>query len=215
MAETSGAKPAKQVMDVSQPGKTAPSQTSRAVIINHKPILNDPMVKGAETDQPTDQPETPSAPAAAKLSTKIKIQPLASSPKPKVEPEIEPEAKPEPETVAEPVETAVPEPVAVDQPAPVSQPGVPDKPKDPAATTQAEDAQEAEHETHVQKLIDSKQFFLPIDTIENRRSKQFVALGVLISLLLAVAWADIALDAGMISASNIPHTHFFSSSATK
>jgi hypothetical protein len=38
-----------------------------------------------------------------------------------------------------------------------------------------------------------------------------VALGVLLSLVLILAWADIALDAGIIQLGNVkPVTHFFS-----
>ena len=41
--------------------------------------------------------------------------------------------------------------------------------------------------------------------------KRFVALGVLLSILLLLAWADIALDAGLVKVNSVkPVTHFFS-----
>ncbi len=73
---------------------------------------------------------------------------------------------------------------------------------------------QAEREEALQKLTESKKYYLPINTIEKRRSKRFVILGILLSLLLIVAWLDIALDAGLISnSSNLPHTNFFAATA--
>ena len=78
-----------------------------------------------------------------------------------------------------------------------------------------EAAKKAEHDAAIDKLAESKQYYLPINSVEKRKSKRFVSLGILLSLILIVAWADIALDAGLISLSmNIPHTHFFSTSST-
>lgn len=82
-----------------------------------------------------------------------------------------------------------------------------------AKQIEAEEASKIEaHEQAINKLVESKQYFLPINSVEKRRSKRFVSLGILLSLLLIIAWADIALDAGIINLSgSIPHTHFFSS----
>ena len=71
--------------------------------------------------------------------------------------------------------------------------------------------EQAKHQEAIDKLADSKQYYLPINTVEKRRSKRFVLLGILLSLLLVIAWADIALDAGLIHLDGIrPLTHFFS-----
>ncbi|MGC1176773.1 MAG: hypothetical protein WA843_01775 [Candidatus Saccharimonadales bacterium] len=76
---------------------------------------------------------------------------------------------------------------------------------------EAEDAAQSAHAITIQKLVDSKQYFLPINAVEKRRSKRFVSLGILLSIILALAWADIALDAGLIHVSSVkPLTHFFS-----
>jgi hypothetical protein len=69
--------------------------------------------------------------------------------------------------------------------------------------------QVAKHQAAIDKLADSQQYYLPINSVEKRRSQRFIGLGILLSLLLVVAWADVALDAGLISLSNIPHSHFF------
>jgi hypothetical protein len=79
---------------------------------------------------------------------------------------------------------------------------------------QAEEAEvvaQAKKDEELLKLTESKKYFLPINSIEKRRSKQVVAAGVLLSLILLVAWVDVALDAGLIDLGNIKSvTHFFS-----
>ena len=76
---------------------------------------------------------------------------------------------------------------------------------------EAEAQAKAKHDEAVQKLIDGKQYFLPINAVEKRRTKNFVLLGLVVSLLLILAWGDIALDAGLITVPGVkPVTHFFS-----
>ncbi len=73
----------------------------------------------------------------------------------------------------------------------------------------AEAEKQAAHDTEIQKLVDEKKYFLPINTIEKRKTKRFVLLGIILSLILALAWVDIALDAGLIQLGGIkPVTHF-------
>jgi hypothetical protein len=77
-----------------------------------------------------------------------------------------------------------------------------------------ETEKQAKHDAEIDKLIESREYYLPINSVEKRRSKRFVLLGVLLSAVLLLAWADIALDAGLVNiSSNIPHTHIFSSSS--
>lgn len=79
-------------------------------------------------------------------------------------------------------------------------------PVDDAAAKQA-----AEHEAAMQKLVDSKQYHLPIKTVEQRRSRRVVIVGTLLSIILVLAWVNIALDAGLIELGDIkPVTRFFS-----
>jgi len=76
----------------------------------------------------------------------------------------------------------------------------------------AEDEEAAKHQAEVEKLISSKQYFLPITTNEERRSKHFLILGILFSVLLVALWVDVALDAHLIHINGVkPLTHFFSS----
>jgi len=90
-----------------------------------------------------------------------------------------------------------------------------DTPKDGALVTENDLAvQEDENDAYdenIQKLVTEKRYFLPINSQEKRRTKRFIILGVVLILLLAVAWTDIALDAGLIHLHGIkPLTHLFS-----
>ena len=90
-----------------------------------------------------------------------------------------------------------------------------DGPKDGALVTEKdladEEDEDDEYAKNIQKLVTEKRYFLPINTQEKRRTKHFIILGVVLILLLAAAWADIALDAGLIHLDGVrPLTHLFS-----
>lgn|GEM_PF-2955717 len=85
---------------------------------------------------------------------------------------------------------------------------------DPAGL-EAAAAKQAEHDEAVQKLTDSKQYFLPINSVEQRKTKNFVIMGVILSVVLIGAWLDIAVDASLINLPfNVPHTHLFAGTTT-
>ena len=78
-----------------------------------------------------------------------------------------------------------------------------------AAAKKAEE-EKAAHEAAIQKLVDTEQYFLPIDSVENRKVKRFIALGAVLIVLLGAAWVDVALDAGLVQLGGLkPATHFF------
>lgn len=136
-------------------------------------------------------------------------------------PEIEdkPEIKPPEPEEDEPAEAKVPEPETekTDDPAEDEKPedntdGGQSKNDRTVTEADAEEAAKAEkHDAAIKKLVDSKQFFLPINAVEKRRSKRVMALGIILSILLVLLWIDIALDASLIEIDGIkPVTHFFS-----
>jgi hypothetical protein len=68
----------------------------------------------------------------------------------------------------------------------------------------------AERQAQFEKLVDSRQYYLPINA-SGRRVRRHVAVGLLAIIILVAAWADIALDAGLIHLGGLkPFTHFFS-----
>jgi len=202
----------KHVPDVEKPGKSAPTTTSKPVLVSNRPILKDPMVV---VDEEGDQKES-EAPAKKEpsRSTPPVIQPPdepKSEDKPPEPPAISPEPPKadEPETPNKPPEdepaspkVAEPEPAGSDQTKPTT---------DAEKKLAAEAAKHAEHEAEIQKLVDEGQYILPINTAEKRKAKRFMVLGVVLAVFLVLAWLDIALDARIISLGGLhAPTHFFS-----
>jgi len=219
------AKPAKAapIVDVAHPGKTAPPANSKSVIIRSGPILKDPMVvdeitesedvsdKGADTDKPAlRSPTAPLLPSEkpAEATEITDLVPAVKPDKPSPADSSDKAAKPDPPaestaTKAKPAKTAESD-TTDDESAPA-------KDTKDAKAIEAAAAEEAKHQDAIDKLAESKQYYLSINTVEKRRSRRFVALGIILSLLLILAWADIALDAGIIHVNGVkPVTHFFS-----
>lgn len=207
MAEANKPYKTAPIIDVAQPGKSAPSATSRSIIVNHRPRVQDPMVTAEKPKPDVDKDvEVVPDPAVPKIEDQTQLRPAAEQtiqpPAAATDDKIEAvdEAKPEPAKA----ESENPDPTEGDE-------STTAEAKDPAVDAQVEAAKQAEHDAAIQKLADRKQYFLPIDSVEQRRSQRFVVLGIVLSLVLAVAWVDIALDAGLIKISGIkPVTHFFS-----
>ncbi|HEX7368478.1 MAG TPA: hypothetical protein VF261_02380 [Candidatus Saccharimonadales bacterium] len=81
---------------------------------------------------------------------------------------------------------------------------------DPKADDEAVRAAAA-HAAEIDKLAESHKYYLPINQVEKRRNKRSAALGLVLIILLCLAWLDIALDAGIFRLGGIhPITHFFS-----
>jgi hypothetical protein len=209
------------VMDVSKPGKT-----------NTPSIVMHPTIH--ETSGPTEPEATTTSeePTTAPLLTPVKkvvIQPLhdhieaekQESPAAPVQPSeaptvsedtvavetttndekvtTEPAAAPTPET---PIEKPVPAAAPVKTTAPPEE-------ASPASDDEAERARR-EHQQQIQKLVENQRYFLPIQTVKQRASRRALLIGLPLIIILAVAWYDVALDAGLLTNSyNLPHTSFF------
>src|SRR5882757_2872268 len=97
---------APKVFDVAKPGKSAPSASSKPIIVTNRPVLKDPMMVDESTDAGTKDKEPLTAPI------RIKIQPLHHDDEPKDEPE-----KPAKDGVpTEPAEKSIEEPKATPKP---------------------------------------------------------------------------------------------------
>ncbi len=212
--------PAKPIVDVAQPGKTAPPLTSKPVLVSNRAMLKDPMVISKTEEEPPKE-DTVTVKTARSGQTVAATEAVAN---PEVEPKTEQALNTTPEPVLKP-----------DESAPKSEPEAPAKEDTPPAekkessesteSNEASDKQaiptdaqieaaaaaEAAHDATIQKLVDSKQYFVSVNAVEKRRTKRVVALGVALSIILALAWVDVALDAGLIQIGSVkPVTHFFS-----
>lgn len=169
--------------------------------------------------KPTKPDEESDEPKLKKEDDKKTIAVLANEAAVKKEESDETETKPEvddepSEPTTEPEEVKAPD-TAEDAKPEDNKSDISTDENDTSKTVTEVDAEElAEKEKHdaaIQKLIDSKQYNLPINSVEKRRSKRVVIFGILLSILLIAAWVDIALDANIIELNGInPVTHFFS-----
>ena len=222
-------KTSKKVMDVAHPGKSTPAATSKPIIITNRPIMKDPMM--AEENEPAQEATAPTLPHK---STPTKVIPLSeptdpaevkenAEPTPEVPDTVSTDAPQEAVAPAEPEVKETPqEKEPATKPAPVhfAAPESEEAPSDdtPAPSLTPDEELEAaatkatERDAALQKLVDSKQFFLPINSVEKRRTKRVVVIGILLSIVLVLLWLDVALDANLIQIPGInPVTHFFSS----
>jgi len=222
---------AKPIVDVAQPGKSAPATNSKSVIMSNRPLLKDPMMVAnqpkpgtlqltaplLETEPPdelagtiepskttkatkTVEPSEPAEPAAADDAPAAQVDDTKPDKPEKPEADAAEADKPKPDETEAQTEKSE----TTDEEA------VPSK-EDDIKQAEAEATEQAKHQAAIDKLADSKQYYLSINTVEKRRSKRFVVLGVVVSLLLVLAWLDIALDAGLIKLGGIKSlTHFFS-----
>lgn len=70
---------------------------------------------------------------------------------------------------------------------------------------------EARRKEEIAKLVESREYFLPINAIERHRSKVVAALGVCLIVVLGLLLIDVLLDAGFISVPGVHSvTHLFS-----
>jgi len=261
----------RRVIDVTEPGKSEPSASSRPIIVTNRPLLKqDPMVvsniavdsdindtPSGEMPKPQDDisadhqgstvmpPTAPKLPKEAtktsevpagaveddikvvdtdddKLVTNDKDEPVA------VASDNDAEDKSVEETVAtEPAqpETSEAPSSEVESKDSVSEPDAhdektsaasndeqlaPNKVLDEAAkkVEEAKAAQLAE----LEKLVESKKYFLPINSVERRRDAKRAILLLVLVILFALIWLDLALDAGLLRLGHIHSlTHFFSS----
>ena len=239
------------VFDVSRPGKSAPSSSSKPIIVTNRPLLQDPMMSKDEPKaEPADQP--------TKQNSKITIQPITvtssdedSDTQLSVKTTV-PTAPPADEVKqAEPAEEPKPSETALEQdaaeaPKPEEKPAdaVPPSPEQPTeppfekpsdvpaeqptetedddqakapATPEEEDAaakkaqeEAAAHDAAIQKLVESEQYYLSINSVESRKTKRFILLGFVLIVLLGAVWVDVALDAGLLHIDGVKAvTHLF------
>lgn len=199
----------KKTMDVAKPGKSAPDTSARPVLVTHRPMVQDPMVK---EDHNSDSPPDLSAKASASAGALAKDEDQTSG-----------ESKPEPATHGEKV-IAPPSDQLAEEAAIEPEPEPP-KPEKSEQETQAEEAavvdavadqatadkkkqnkltdEEKAKQEAVAKLIAEKKYFVPIGQVSHRRNQRMAM--VFVVLILIAAGGYLALDAEFIKTSiNLP-----------
>lgn len=192
-------KPKPGIFDVAKPGRGGlpASANSRSVIVSNRPVMKDPMMS---------EPEPQAEPEPAVRTQKIKVQPLHDTTELATA-----EQTPEPE----PTVTVDDKPVKVTSETTVAD--VAPESLEPVAIPEAGEERESDDELNrqrvarLQKMIEEEEYFLPIKTVEERRSRKVAIIGISTIIILAAAWYNVALDAGLLpNTYDLPHTSFFS-----
>lgn len=213
-----------KVFDVARPGESMPSSSGRPLIISHKPgISHDPMVSSPEANEPKDDDmedengvveveETATTDKIMKAPKKNRIEPLSATITIDDEEVLETnEADGVREDEAEDSTTVNTSQAKNDETDEIS-----NEIEDVSATVttkkQAQDeeakkqARELEKQAEIEKLIENKHFFVPINAAQKRRSRR--AIIVLGLMLIVVVGVLVALDAEVIDIGVEPFTDF-------
>jgi len=179
-----------KTMDIATPGSTMPDESSRPVLITHRSRVQDPtLVSSTETvdKQEADSAEAPkkTEPSPSTHGDRV-IQPLQEKPNKSQPTDTKTEAT---QTIAE-TKDAVEEAV-ID--AVVSQANTGHSKIDEKQNQQEEVRQE-----NIQKLIASKQYFLPVGQTAERRNRR-ATMALVFILLAGAGGAYAALDSQLIS----------------
>jgi len=175
----------KKVFDVEKPGKSKPDIGSKPMIIGHKSLANDPMVKEDKeqennSEKPTGDITTNKSTTEEKVlaeSKKVKIEPISDDMKSKEEkPEEKIEEKPE---VAEQIDKK--EPGTKPKKEPEKEPtvkenkDVPDEEKKKKKDEKLDPAAEAMEKEHkLNQLIESKKYNVHINEAKSGALKTFL-----------------------------------------
>jgi hypothetical protein len=251
------------ITDISRPGKSRPSDSSKAILVTNRPLMRDsmmtdqaedgllgaPLLDLAAQDHVTKLPPSRTKkelipPSQAKAiaikvtgsaDTTEAVKPMTADSIPEATPELPatPEVQPEPATalvkppakpvVVDPPETKtepVPVVAAAAKPGEVKPPETKPPEAKPSDTNSTEDepvavidtkqaAADAVQAAKVAGLINHQVYVLPINALEKRQARHFVIGGIVLIIVLALVWLDLAADAGFIHVSHLPLTHFF------
>ena len=208
MAETKKTKSTatETVFDVAKPGKTAPSSSSKPIIVTNRPVLKDPMVVEDDAAPDSEKPVESEQALAVPSVSKVKLAPLSEDMK--AAESAKADAKEQETDKAE--GSAATDDVTQEPDLDDGEGTSDDAKKQAPETDEAAERKASERQAELDKLIESRKYFLPINQVERRRSKHYAVVGFIVIVILGLAWVDIALDAGLITLPGVKApTHFF------
>jgi len=209
----------RKIADITKAQKTAANKSPQ-IILEKRSHIDNTVPAVAPTD-------TPTAPAVAPTAKRTTISPPQTTPVPDTQVADEPvttkDAPVAPvttdntEAVETPAQTAEATPAASsaktdDQVvSDDTETSVDEKPDTSEEALAAQKAAEAEQQQKkVDKYIDTREFFVPIDAAAHKRSVQVSLWLTLVYIILSVILVDLMLDSGMIELlQKVPHTNFF------
>lgn len=192
----------KKTMDVAAPGKQTPDTTARPIIVGHKPMIKDPMVKPEDTEEivAAGEPKIEQVVHATKIIEPPQSAEVAEQAQPNTSDEVSGA-----EEVAPSAESAQEIAPAAENTPPTEE--APDETADQPADSTVESNESAEvdalaeqvdtgkkdkepteedkkKQEQIQKLIAEKKYFVPIGQVTRRR-KNRQAILILVLLIIA------------------------------
>lgn len=206
--------------DITPPKKAAPA--GHQLIIPTRPIMDTSDDNSSDAPTSAEQADTakPPAPESTVVPSKRPVitPPKGLAPedvKPTIAPQTATSHAPVPQTASafEPQNAAAPPKADASE---VVTDGAAPAVKNPTAETRkavAEAEQATRRQEELEHYVNSRQFFVPVNSVARKRSIKVSILLTLLVLILAVLLIDLMLDSGIILLiQHIPHTHFFTSS---
>lgn len=217
--DSSISKPTQPMPDVAKPGESAPSATSKPVIVGHKIEVQDPTLVSQKQDKTADALMEDKADAAAETAplnhAEKTIQPLNDMTKADLEPEIE-ASEPEESNDSMQAASAAESKAESEAANPKSEPSSDEKPQSEATgeasasegsavgavaeqvgankAQEKKAEEEAKRRKELEKLIESKQYFVNIGETKKQRS---LKIFLVVSLVFIVG-LELAIDAGLL-----------------
>jgi hypothetical protein len=177
----------KTMIDVAPPGKSAPSATSKPIIVGHGPMMKDPTITSTETQKPEEEAKAPSTSTPSQAKS---IQPIAAPEEPDETLESAPE---EASTTPEPTPVAP----AAEPKTSIASNAIVDAVVDQAATRKRSDEAAGYDQDKVNQLIKDKTYFVKIHK-PPRQSLLGVVLWVVLIVLLAAVGLIVARGLGVV-----------------
>ncbi|HSX07484.1 MAG TPA: hypothetical protein VLG11_01170 [Candidatus Saccharimonadales bacterium] len=217
-----------KVFDVARPGKTAPSSTTRPLIVTDRPMVKDPMMSPDESSVPAPVANDPVKPAIHRIG--VNVQPpstagIDSPPTPLLPAHFDDEPAPAAEPTASTAEREPYDPLPsagspsepsaplATPPVPNAMPSIASEPPVPSpVAAPPQTINQAPPESHQQAPTPSSQDQGPLVDVAARNrasSMRLAVVGAILIIVVAIGCADAMLDAGALQLHGVPHTHFF------
>ncbi len=212
-------RPAQKFFDVSHPGKSTPSSTSRPTIVGHHTILQDPMVNA---DHENEEAITNSSSIVSRVSTTNIIpsdeavagynstekiedtsEPIVEDVKDKVEDEPQVEADTETEK-PKTEETELIEPESNEPSEEVDEINI--QSTDNTNTEEQKKAdkstkEDLERQEAIAKLIADKTYFAPVGVNKRKSSKRNFVMPIIVALVVVFVAGYLVIDSGIVKTS--------------
>lgn len=205
-----------KVFDVSKPGESLPSASGRPIIVTHKPGASDPMVSPAELNDEEKESEEPKTELGSPSSRKLRIEPLhtsedrdqeADSNNKQDDSAVSSEATPKDDADYDEKKTEPKDEVAEASEEIADIAGEVTTKKDAQNEADKKEAEKVKKQAEIEAFIENKQFFVPINAVQKRRSLRMVIVCI-VFIVLALVGVLALLDAELLDIGIVPPTDF-------